>query len=603
MLSNFAKWGTLFLFCLVIAQVSVCASDVSAAGHDRSKYIGVDEIKPGMQAYCLTIYKGTEIEKFPLEVISVIRKQRPGRDAILVQGTDERFMRTGPVMGCSGSPVYIDGRLAGALSGGWRYSKDPLYLVTLIKDMLKVGRLDSVETDQGPTAFTFDFSKPINLSEVDKIIRAGANTRISTPQSLLVTSGLPAEVCEQLDTLVRPLGFMVVQGAGSGQDSRQSEESAQAELVPGACIAVPIVAGDIAITAIGTVTEVQGDKVYSLGHGFLGYGQIDLPMATGKVHTVVSNLNFSFKLASPLEIVGALRADESAAVVGILGAKARMIPMRIEVVRYNEPQPQVYNCQVASNRLLTPSVIGSAVAGAALKLGSLGPDNLVKYKTKIVLADGQQIVFENISTGTGLIEMLIESTGSVALIMNNPYKKVEIKSMDFKIQIESKNSASHIWSVDLSDSKVKAGDSIEVSTVIESVFSKKKRYRFSVEIPETLAPGRYELIVCGGYGYQKFIRKTAPYKYTADNFDSLVEVLNRALSVKRDRLYCLLTLPVGGVTVGRAELPDLPATKAMILGDKKRTLKIQPYRHWLEESLPTDSIVVNKKQMYITVEQ
>ncbi|MFC1675868.1 SpoIVB peptidase S55 domain-containing protein [Planctomycetota bacterium] len=594
MLSFFAKRGMFLLHCLLIPQVLVCASDL-----DKSKYIGIDEIKPGMQAYCLTIYKGTEIERFSLEVISVIHKRSPGRDAILVQGTDERFIHTGPVMGCSGSPVYIDGRMAGALSYGWSYSKDPLYEVTLIEDMLKVGQTNTTETGQGSTAFAFDFSKPIDLAEVDKVMRASANTTTSTPRSLLVTSGLSAQVCEQLDTLVRPLGFTAVQGIGAGQ----SDVPTQTRLVPGACVAVPIVAGDIAVTAIGTVTEVQGEKVYSLGHGFLGYGPVDLPMATGQVHTVVSNLNFSFKLARPLEVVGALRSDESAGVVGIIGAKARTIPMRIEVVRYNEPQAQVYNCQVASNRLLTPSVMGSAMAGAALKLGSLGPDNMIKYKAKIVLADGRQIVFENLSTSIGLIEMLIESTGSVALMMNNPYKKTEIKSMDFEIQIESRNSASHIWSVDISDSRVKAGDSVEVSTVIESAYSEKKRYRFNVEIPETLARGRYELIVCGGYGYQKFIRKTAPYKYTADNFDSLVEVLNSALSVRRDRLYCLLTLPVGGVAVGRAELPDLPATKAMVLGDKKRTLKIQPYSHWLEESLSTDSIVVNQKKLYITVEQ
>ena len=106
---------------------------------DPARYISVDEIKPGMEAYCLTVYKGTEVEKFGLEVLSVVHDFMPGRDAILVRGTDERFIHTGPVAGCSGSPVYINGRLAGAMAMGWQFSKDPLYGVTPIADMLRVG--------------------------------------------------------------------------------------------------------------------------------------------------------------------------------------------------------------------------------------------------------------------------------------------------------------------------------------------------------------------------------------------------------------------------------------------------------------------------------
>lgn len=122
-------------------EASIPESSIKDAW-DPNKYIDIDEIKPGMQAYCLTCYKGTEIEKFDLEVLSILHNVMPGRDLILVQGTDERFIYTGPVGGCSGSPVYINNRLAGALAHapGWPFSKDPLYGVTLIKDILKTGQ-------------------------------------------------------------------------------------------------------------------------------------------------------------------------------------------------------------------------------------------------------------------------------------------------------------------------------------------------------------------------------------------------------------------------------------------------------------------------------
>ncbi len=123
-------------FCLLVLGGSYCWA-VEQLNKSQSRYIGIDEVRPGMDAYCLTDYKDAEIEKFGLEVLSVVRGIRPGQDAILVQGTDERFIHTGPVWGCSGSPVYIDGRLAGALAFTWSFSKDPLYGVTPIKEILK----------------------------------------------------------------------------------------------------------------------------------------------------------------------------------------------------------------------------------------------------------------------------------------------------------------------------------------------------------------------------------------------------------------------------------------------------------------------------------
>jgi len=137
---------------------------------DSSRYITVDEVKPGMKAYCLTVFEGTEVEKFDLEVLDVVRDFRPGMDAILVKGLDERFIHTGPVGGCSGSPVYIEGRMAGALAFGWTFSKDPLYGVTPIKDMLRVGRSFENQQTLGKNieqpGLVFDYSVPLNFKSI-----------------------------------------------------------------------------------------------------------------------------------------------------------------------------------------------------------------------------------------------------------------------------------------------------------------------------------------------------------------------------------------------------------------------------------------------------
>jgi len=122
-------------------------------------------------------------------------------------------------------------------------------------------------------------------------------------------------------------------------------------------------------------------------------------------------------------------------------------------------------------------------------------------------------------------------------------------------------------------------------------------------IPEDLAPGRYELIVCGAQAYEQFLAKTVPHRFLAKTMPDLIEALNNTLNIPRDRLYCLLVLPPSGVTLEKSELPDLPATKAMILQDAKRTLRIQPYQHWMEKSIQTGTVVGGRKAIRITVEQ
>jgi len=632
MLKNFAKpKAVFFLFSLLVLTCSFCWADErldktrpqnAAEGvWDPTKYIGIDEIRPGMEAYCLTIYKGTEIEKFGLEVLSVIRNVEPGRDAILVQGTDERFIHTGPVWGCSGSPVYIDGRLAGALAFAAYFSKDPLYGVTPIKDILRVGHQRNTASKPGTAdtargvwepAFAFDFSRPIDFAEINRQITTSRLPAKNTQGGLtflpcpLITSGLPAEVCEQLSASVEPFGLVAVPGAaGAGTSSTVKNvwQPNDVQLSPGACLVVPLVSGDITIAAVGTVTEVVGDKVYGFGHEFLGSGEIDLPMATGQVHTIVSSVIRSFKFASPIEIVGVLTADEATAVCGRIGAKAKMIPLVITVDRYKDTEKRVYNCNVAENQLLTPLVLHSAVAGASLMLGGLPPDNTVKYKVVIDIEGAAQIAFENISTGIGLDEMLEEGTAAVAILLNNPYKKVNIKSINFDVHIVPKNISSRIWSVDLSGSRVKAGQGLDVAVVIESFQAEKKEYHRSLKIPRELAPGKYDLIVCGGSSYQEFLMKTAPYKFIPQNLETLVGAMNSLLAISRDKLYFLLVLPAAGVAVESAELPDLPATKALLLQDVKRTLRSQPHPHWLEESLATGTVIIDEKVMQITVEE
>jgi hypothetical protein len=624
MTRDFTKLRAGVLICALLCDIAVCLAG-EASGKipkglegiwDPAKYISVDEVRPGMEAYCLTVYKGAEVEKFGLEVLSVVRNFMPNRDAILVRGTDERFIHTGPVAGCSGSPVYIDGRLAGALAFGWSFSKDPLYGVTPIADMLRISAGDLNEQsraggqrDSVGAGLLFDFSRPLDFSQVEKKIPmvfssmrqdfAGA-TVLPSP---IVVSGVPEAVKGDLDSLFGPLGFMVVSGGGGREVNDINLPSDRGKkLVPGACLAVPLVTGDITFDVIGTVTEVRGDEVYGFGHAFLGYGAVDLPMATGEVHTVVSSMMRSFKAATAGEIVGALTLDESTAVRGKIGAEARMIPMTISVSRYNDNQTRRYNCRVVDNRILTPLLLRAAVSSAVLMRGDLPPDNTLRYKGKVELDGAEPVYFENVSTGMGLGEVIRDSISPVALLMNNPYRQVGVKSFDFDVQINEKNITSAIWSAGLSRARIKAGEDVEVDVVTESFQSQKRKYTFNFVIPENTPAGTYQMLICGGYDYEDFLRKAVPHRFTSENLKTLVGAINDILAIGRDELHCILVLPAGGVVLENAELPELPATKALVLGDAKRAITMQAFPGWIEKSIRTGSVIVDKKIMSITVE-
>ncbi|MFA5423488.1 MAG: SpoIVB peptidase S55 domain-containing protein [Phycisphaerae bacterium] len=590
---KFSKLPTYIFAVLIFFTANVCAG---AAELDRSRYIGIDEITPGMKAYCLTVFKGTQIERFDFEVLSVVRNIEPKRNAIMVRGIDERFIHAGMVAGCSGSPVYIDGRLAGALAFGWSFSKDPLYGVTPIEEMLAVGTAGDGGHARQPV---IDLSGSIDLQRIEKqyISSLHRQSQMRSSSNALampvMISGIPDSAVGEFENLFGP-----VTAAGPSGSVQAGED---VELSPGGVLTVPLITGDIDISVLGTVTEVDGENVYAFGHSFLGYGPVELPMATGQVHTIVANLMRSFKLGSPGEIVGTLFADETSAVRGRIGTVPPMIPMTINVSRFNTPQPVTYQCSIANDDYLTPILVRIALAGAANQRGELPPEHTLRYRTTIEIEGEESISFENVSVNSRVAELLTETMVPVALIMNNPYRQGEIKSIRCDMEELDRAMLADIKSVEIYDNKVEQGERFSVEAVIEPMRSQKKKYTFDFTVPKDLKPGEYDVFVLGGAEYLEFLISAAKQRFIAENYETLISALNNILSVRRDRLYCVFMLPESGVTLERAELPDLPMTQVLVLTDSTRTTDAQPYRHWIEKSVRTPQVIRGAGQMKIEV--
>ncbi|MFC1763338.1 hypothetical protein ACFL6U_14830 [Planctomycetota bacterium] len=599
----------LLRFLLVFLLLITMVLSLNAQEWDSQRYIGIDEIRPGMEAYCLTCFSGTTIERFALEVISVMHNIEPGRDAILVQGIDPRFVHTGPVAGCSGSPVYIDSRLAGALAFGWPLSKDPLYGVTPIREMLEIGNYshsqehlnDSAGNGTGAGLASWDYSQPIDFSQFVPHVEATTpeDRPGQTPKRRLdcpvMVSGLNDQAQPYLDEVFQGYGLMAVAGSGQGAGV------AAISLVPGASLMIPLVDGDIQMAVVGTVTEAVGDKIYGLGHSFLGEGPVDLPLATGHIHTIVSNLSKSFKLGSPLEVVGHLVDDDTSGVVGIIGEKAPTMPLTLSIDHFRRSNRDVFDCRMARHKILQANLIKAVVGGAVMSYGSLPLDHTVEYEVTLDLANQSKLYFANLAANTALQEVLSEVLGVQALLQFNPYAKVDIESIAIDLRIVARNRTSYIASIALQDEDVLPGETVHIEAVLETYRSAKQRHTFTIEVPSDISPGTYRLTVCGPYAYQQYLRRHAAHKLMARDVPSLLTALDYALSIQRGRLYCVMDLPSSGVTLAGTELPHLPATRALVLKGTKKTVDLAPYRPWIEQSIRVGTVTSNQQTVEIKV--
>jgi hypothetical protein len=414
-----------------------------------------------------------------------------------------------------------------------------------------------------------------------------------------IATTLPQTAFAGFSDTFESAGFMPVSGGSSGKLS----EFAGTPLKPGGILALPLVYGDIELSAIGTVTEVADDKVYAFGHSLLGEGPIDIPIATGYVHTVIASVIRSFKFGQTIEIKGALYADQSTAVVGKIGRKAAVIPMNIKVQRFNDNNIRTYNCQVVSHRRFTPLLVGTCLSGAATMLGPLPADNTIQYKTRIGIEGYKPVYMENFSSAADLEECLSDTLGAITLIMNNPYDRPSITSLDFEINILPKTEVSHIWNFEISDTKVKPGRSITAKITLESVLAGNKTYVAQIKIPDDTPPGEYALSAMGNAEYRQFVTRLAPYRYTPENMPDLINIINDIANIKRNDLYITLTLPASGISIDKSELPSLPLTKSLLLDNDKRSSPALPVSDWLQQVIPVGSLVVDSRSFTITVEK
>src|SRR5260221_7597668 len=314
----------------------------------------IDEIKPGMVATGFTVWQGSKVEEFKVHILGVLRNFiGPRRDLILARLEGGPLAETGVIAGMSGSPVYIDGRLAGAVSYSLgAFSKEPLAGITPISEMIDAATL---ETPRAPVGVKARLEVPITKDSVAAAMRAsfswvrpfaerpgdveflapasaGLNGQVATmlrPISTpLIMGGFGSDVADLLSGAFRDSGFMPMAGAAAAGGADATADSAS-PLKPGDAVGVNLVSGDFEMGATGTVTEVVGNKVYAFGHPFYNLGPIQFPMTRAYVHALLPSLTASMKIATTGALIGTVSQDRATTIAGTLGSGPAMIPVKM----------------------------------------------------------------------------------------------------------------------------------------------------------------------------------------------------------------------------------------------------------------------------------
>ncbi len=451
--------------------------------------MGLDELKPGMQGEVWTVFRGTTAEPFAVEVTGVVRNALgPGKSLILCQLTDDRVQKMGAVAGMSGSPLYIDGKLAGALSYQVQKFETVRYAgFTPIADLLEVG----VQSDRAAA-----------LSAGDAGGLAALNTSrgqdaLQPLSPVFAFGGISPRVVEWLTPQFSAMGLQV--SSLGGQMSPAAAESADDHpLRAGDAVAVAVASGDITLAATGTVSYVDGDKVLAFGHPMMGLGNISLPMARAEIVTILPSNQSSLKVANTGSIIGTIDQDRLSAVAGRIGAGPEMIPIRITVNQSGEA-PRTLNFKAARHPQLTALAVGSGTAQAVLGSNDAGLTNGAELETQFTFPGGEIVTTHALFSGSqGVSQGLADFTRDVGILLQNPYAAVYPTGIDVQVTPLEENPLTILEYVQLSRNEVGVGDNLSITIGWRDYQGKTGRDVIVVPVDAAWQDRELELVVAPG---------------------------------------------------------------------------------------------------------
>jgi hypothetical protein len=564
--------------------ILLLSATAAAAPLSVGPTISVDEIKPGMEGYGLTVFQGQKPERFPIKVIAVMRNFLPKEDIILIRSEDPRLVHAGIAQGMSGSPIYLDNRLAGALSYGWGFSKDALAGVTPIASMVR------------------ELERPLRpIAEADTPLQARGATGELQPASLpLEVAGMRPDAVAALTEALAPYHIVPQQAGGTGGGARAKRASGTARFEPGSAIAVELIRGDVSATATGTVTAIAGDRLLAFGHPMFSAGQIDFPIATAEIHGVMASVNTSFKLSSPGEEAGALLQDRQACIVGDMKMRAPMIPVTV-VVRTpdkNGAAEERFVTEVARHRFLTPTLVATVLGSAASAAASDVSDATAVVKTRLAIHGHKPIeLVDHLFAPDGVQARMLATTQGLRAVNElfvNPFEPVVIDRIDVEIDVRYRADVAELVEAGLSAETVEPGSRPSLRIVLRPFGKPEETMTVPIDIPASLAGQTVKLTVQAG-------SQTHPDTAPPENLAQLIDNLPRTYA--GNAIVVSLELPDEGITLHGHLVPELPGSVLDSLRPSTAVRRSDTLKAVARTIVPTAFITVGKLELSLRVRE
>ena len=562
---------------------------------DPSVHLRTADVRPGMTGYGLSVFKGTQPERFGVEVVAVLRRSTQlDTDVVLIRASGMNLEETGPIEGMSGSPIYLtcdDGRerLLGAFAFGWPLSKEPLAGVQPIEQMLRLDPTlrDASDATATATASTGrydargDIAKlrtdaPTTLAELLRLPArgegvAGGLTPLSLPLSVGGLGAAGADVAGALSAAglgdLRPLAAVGVNAPASTYDRME----------PGGTLIVPVLSGDLNLVATGTCTAVLGDKVFGFGHPMLNEGDSVLPIAAGAVDGVIPTLSSSFKLGAVGKVVGTLATDATPGIAGTLGPVPTMIPVTLRLTRADGTAAE-YHFEAVRHKALTPQALAAAAAGVTEFAGAADARGATRWDATLRFAGGRTIHLADVAANapavfgpSGFAAALVLPANVMA---NNPFGDATLESVEADVTQLSAAAmpTANIESVALPRRQYRAGDAVDIDVGLRLDTGAAVRRRLSITLPTDLPPGQYPLSVGDAATALNAEASAKPFEFEARGLDDLFAIFARVGRYPGDALYARLEQPEAArVAVGREALEKLPASRTLLFAESGRS--------------------------------
>ncbi len=520
--------------------------------------ISVDEVSRGQQGYGLSVFAGTEPERFEVEVLGVLRNSTPELSYILARLSGHDLERSGVVAGMSGSPVYLDGRLAGAVAFSYIFGLDAVAGITPIDAMrrlsdLPAGAIPSAAFPPGleialDDLLRRDFSSDLLARQLERLRPGAPDGARSTVQWTASGFGPAAS-----SLLRRTFGELLVPAGiagGGGVDAGGGGDPLQ----PGSAVAAVLVRGDLNLAAHGTVTDRTGDELLAFGHPMFSLGPVNLPLAASEVITVIANAASSFKVSNAGPVIGAFDQDRQAGVRGSLGARAPTTPL---AVRLRGLVHRDYAMEVANLPQLRPILLAISALGALDSGSYSGGSQGLDLEARIALAGYPDLVVRQSFGGDqAAIDSVIHLLGFTAYLEFNTLEEVEIESVEIELtQVERPHSAT-LLAAHPARTRVEPGATVPVILELQAYRGERFRRRLEVEVPEQTPDGRFVVLI--GDGTSMDAARLSVERRDPKSFDQALALL-RSLRSRRE-LVSLGLVETPGLAVAGEVLPDLPGS-------------------------------------------